>query len=113
MDTKRIRYTFGVVLTAGAMLLAAPAGLAIAKPGNGNGGGCSTNCTSGFYGNGGANGKAKGGLLRFPSTLFPGQTVSNSGNEFSGHISVTNIGSISGHFHPDGRFSGHETGTLP
>ena len=73
----------------------------------GDGGGCSSGCSVGGHGTGGENsgGKAKGfndkGLT---DPDHPGEVVSNSGTDFSGHLVATSeddgatIGSRSGAF---------------
>jgi hypothetical protein len=84
----------------------------LGQPGNGGGGGCSTACEVGHFGNGGVNsdGKANGTLIRRPSTLFLGETRTESGNAFAGRIGVTNTGAFSGNFAPDGSLRGHISG---
>ena len=58
----------------------------------GDGGGCSSGCSVGGHGTGGENsgGNAKGFNdkgLTFPE--HPGEVVSNSGTDFSGHLMAT------------------------
>jgi len=109
MATPRVQMTVGAVLTAGAMVLVAPAGIALAAPGNpnANDNGCSTNCSNGAFGRGGeASGTftdgrgAQGTLFRAPSTLFQGETISGAGNSEAGRFWITNTGSASGSFAP-------------
>jgi hypothetical protein len=108
--------TGGMLITGAAIVAAGavqPTTVSVlGDPGNGNGGGCSTSCAVGANGNGGANGSAQGGLLRSPSTRYPGETVTVSGPDNSGHVAVTNEGALSGHIHPDGTLTGHESGAL-
>lgn len=84
----------------------------LGQPGNGGGGGCSTSCENGHFGQGGlaSDGKAQGTLFRAPSTMFDGETISGSGNQFGGHFWITNTGSASGNFAPDGSLRGHTSG---
>ena len=75
-------------------------------------------CSVGAFGTGGTNseGKAQGFFLKFPSTLFPGGFVSNTGNLDSGRLNVNDgsgsIGSTSGTFRENPRPSvrGHVSG---
>jgi hypothetical protein len=87
----------------------------LGDPGDGGGGGCSTDCSNGAFGRGGeaSAGKANGTLFRTPSTDFPGESISASGNEHAGRIGVTNTGSASGNFEPEppgGLRRGHLSG---
>ena len=75
-------------------------------------GGCGDgSCSVGHFGQGGdsSDGKAQGTLTRQPSTDFPGETLTEAGNESSGHIDVSNQGKFSGTLQ-DGTFRGHTTG---
>jgi hypothetical protein len=99
-------------LAAGGAAVQHPTVSVLGQPGNGGGGGCSTECSVGHFGTGGANsdGNARGILSRRPSTLYPGETRSESGNEFAGRIGVSNTGAFSGYFAPDGTLRGHISG---
>jgi hypothetical protein len=107
--------TFAIAVAAIAAIGAAvqhPTVSVLGQPGNGGGGGCSTTCDNGHFGQGGlsSDGKAQGTLFRAPSTLFPGETISGSGNTHGGRFGITNTGSASGNFAPDGSLRGHTSG---
>jgi hypothetical protein len=91
----------------------------------GTGGGCSSACTVGGQspygflppGNGGVNsdGKARGFRVKFQATeVFPGATVTNSGNSFAGHLNLSDPfqGTRSGAASPNGGGGGRTTGVF-
>jgi len=77
-------------------------------------------CSVGAFGTGGTSseGKAQGFRLEFPSTMFPGGSVSNTGNLDAGRFNVDDgsgsIGSTSGTFreNPTPSVRGHFSGLL-
>ena len=109
--TAKFTLAVAAIAAAGAALQH-PTVSVLGQPGNGGGGGCSTNCGVGHFGTGGVNsdGKANGTLIRNPSTRFPGETRTEAGNAFAGIVSVTNTGAFSGNFAPDGSLRGHISG---
>lgn len=71
-------------------------------------------CNVGASGQGGASssGKAQGFYYEQPSTRFPGEKLSNSGNSFAGRLTVGDgLLSISGNAHGD-TVNGHGTGVF-
>jgi hypothetical protein len=85
------------------------AGAAIALGAPGDGGGCASGCSVGGHGTGGLNsdGAAQGfNDKNVTDPEHPGQVVSNSGTDFSGHLAAVDqatgdtIGSLSGAFVP-------------
>lgn len=74
------------------------------------------NCSVGAAGTGGerSDGKAQGFHYEFPSTRFPGATITNSGNDEAGRFSITDVGSLSGTFRekPEASSRGHGTGVF-
>ena len=108
--------SFGVAVAAIAAIGAAvqhPTVSILGQPGDGGGGGCSTTCENGHFGQGGlaSDGKAQGTLFRAPSTMFGGETISGSGNLQGGRFWITNTGSASGRFDPGGPLErGHLSG---
>ena len=102
--------TIGVVLVASVgMTLAAGTASASAE-------GCSSTCFVGGAGNGGesSGGAAQGLHYVKPLASIPGATVSNSGSQNSGHISVsgTASGMAAGAFTPQGVVVGHYDGVV-
>ena len=101
---KRVAQVASLALATLAVMLA---GAAIALGAAGDAGGCSSGCSVGGHGTGGENsdGAAMGfndKNLTFPE--HPGEVVSNSGTDFSGHLVAVDeatgatLGSLSGGF---------------
>jgi hypothetical protein len=91
-----------LLLVAATLLLGSS--LAFANCGTGS-------CAVGALGTGGdkSGGRAQGFQLQFPSTRYPGETFSNTGNADAGRLNVTNQGSYMGTVRDDifrGRTSG-------
>jgi hypothetical protein len=75
---------------------------------------CSSTCSVGGFGTGGqsSNGAAQGFHYQQPVPSVAGATVSNSGNQTGGNITVTGTvsGMAGGAFTPQGVVVGHYTG---
>jgi len=78
--------------------------------------GCASTCSVGGAGTGGQNseGKANGFHFQQPASRFPGSTLSNSGNQMAGHISIegTADGMGAGALTPQGVVVGHYEGVV-
>jgi len=79
-------------------------------------GGCASTCSVGGAGTGGeaSGGQAGGFHLQRPFTSIPGSTLSNSGNENAGNITITGTasGMAAGAFTPQGVVVGHYDGVV-
>jgi hypothetical protein len=75
---------------------------------------CGTgDCAVAAFGQGGiaSDGKAQGAHIERPSTLYPGETYFNTGNNYAGRIAVSNEGTIQG-TERDGLMRGHTSGVF-
>ena len=75
---------------------------------------CGTgDCAVAAFGQGGtaSDGKAQGAHIERPSTLYPGETYFNTGNNYAGRIAVSNQGTIQG-TERDGIARGHTSGVF-
>jgi len=109
VEAAKFALAVAAIAAAGTALLN-PTVSVLGQPGNGGGGGCSTDCSVGHLGTGGVNSdfKAQGVLDRFP---VGGETFSGSGTFFNGREAITNTGASSGHRDPeDGSLRGHLSG---
>jgi hypothetical protein len=78
--------------------------------------GCASTCSVGGSGTGGqsSDGKAEGFRYLKPATGFPGSTVSNSGNQIAGNISLSGTadGLGAGAYTPQEVIVGHYDGAV-
>ena len=78
--------------------------------------GCASTCAVGGAGTGGqsSDGNAGGFHVQLPSTYFPGSTLTNSGNQIAGNITIkgTADGMAAGAFTPQDVVVGHYDGVV-